>query len=224
MTRILLLSIFTALVATSQLIAQSCFTYTDNYAVYTDVSSDATNIYTSVLVDGSGTMDITGGEGCSSINYGSAVHTPMALNVIATDGTSTYVGGPVYGPGDCPDCYLSVQNNQQVPATPGISYTFNSEGSVTCNFGGMIFSSGGWIGLRIGVTTYRYGSVAGGICTYPQFCGESTATCGADNLTKAAPCTANYYIADFLVVRVGVNSSCVPIAPASASPVPATCQ
>jgi hypothetical protein len=59
--------------------AQSCFTFTDDYGVYLSVSGDGTNIYTSVLVDGQGTMNITGGNGCGSINYGSAQHIPQAV-------------------------------------------------------------------------------------------------------------------------------------------------
>jgi hypothetical protein len=121
--------------------AQSCFTYTDNYGVYTDVSTDGTNIYTSVLIDGSGQMNLTGGQGCSSINYGNAVHTPIAVNVISNG--SSYVGGMQSGTPECPDCYLSYTNYQSVPATEPISYTFSWHGEVDCNFGGSIFGSGG---------------------------------------------------------------------------------
>jgi len=130
-----------ALFATSQgrLAAQSsCFTFTDDYAMYTAVSRDGTNIYTSVLVDGSGTMNITGGQGCGSINYSGAVHTPIAVNVITAPNGAT-VGGGLAGEGLCPTCYLSVTNNQSVAATSGVEYTFSSAGAVDCSFVGMIF-------------------------------------------------------------------------------------
>lgn len=215
------------LIAASQmrLSAQSRISFSDDYASYNDYSTDDTNIYTSVVVDGQGEMTINGGDGCGSINYGSIVHWPQAVNIISIPGNTTYVGGTLSGSQVCPDCYLSVTNNQSVAATPGVGYNFESVGMVVCSLAGEIFvASFPTVGLRIAVTTYKYQSAANGICTYNQFCGATTASCGADNLTKAAPCTAPYYIADFLVVRVGISSTCVSIGAAAASTTPATCQ
>jgi hypothetical protein len=94
--------------------AQGCFTYTTNYATYVSVSGDETNIYTSVLVDGSGSMNITGGNGCSQINYSYIKHFPIAVNVIYGPNNSS-VGGEQTGEAQCPSCYLSYTNYQSMP-------------------------------------------------------------------------------------------------------------
>ncbi len=122
-----------------RLAAQSCFSFNDDYAAYESVSYDGTNIYTSVTVDGQGQMTLNSGNGCGSINWGSAQHTPMALNIISNSSTGAHVGGMQPGANECPDCYLSVTNSQSMAATPGTTYNFSSSGGVNCNFGGAIF-------------------------------------------------------------------------------------
>lgn len=122
-----------------KLAAQSCFTFSDDYASYTSVSYDGNNIYTQVTVDGAGQMNFTGGNGCGSINYGSFLHTPSAVNVISIPATGQSVGGIQYGEAECPDCYLSFTNYQSMAATLGTSYNFSASGGVACNFAGGIF-------------------------------------------------------------------------------------
>jgi RHS repeat-associated protein len=83
------------------------------------------------------------------------------------------------------------------------------------------------ITARLTSTTYKYKSLANGVCTYTQFCGATTATCGSDNLTKLAPCSATYYTVTFVYVNSSLFnkswSECVPIAPASSSAIPFPC-
>lgn len=142
-TRLSWVMLCVVFVFTSQLrlAAQSCFTYTNNYATYNSVSYDGNSIYTSVTTDGQGQMNFTGGNGCGSINYGNAQHTPYAVNVISIPGTNTYVGGQQNGAPECPNCYLSVTNSQSMTATLGTTYAFTAAGGVGCNFGGTIFGA-----------------------------------------------------------------------------------
>lgn len=123
------------------LAAQSCFTFNDDYASYTSVAYDGNNIYTSVTTDGQGQMTFTGGNGCGSINWSNAQHTPSAVNVISVQGTSTYVGGQQFGTPECPDCYLSVTNNESIAASPDETYNFSAYGGVNCTYGGNIFGT-----------------------------------------------------------------------------------
>jgi hypothetical protein len=167
-----------------KLTAQSCISFSDDYASYYDYSTDGTNIYTSVVVDGQGEMNISNGNGCSMIDYGSIVHWPQGLNVISIPGTSTYVGGVLNGSQVCPDCYLSETNSQSIAATPGIGYTFNWGNAVICSLAGQIFGSNGYIGISIKVGTYILNTInPDGSANYKLACpGTSTSSCGAANL------------------------------------------
>jgi hypothetical protein len=102
--------------------AQGCrLDYTPNYAIYENESTDGTNIYTSVLVDGS-----TTGSPSAGCDYPNAQHTPMAYNVTGSTG-GWLTGTPGYM-----TSYLSVQNNQEVPGAPGIIY-LDADGEVICS-------------------------------------------------------------------------------------------
>jgi hypothetical protein len=191
--------------------AQCYFVYSANYGVYNSESTDGTNIFTSVLTDGSASMTIGGGN-CgpgyqimqNQIN--SASHTPRAYNVVAG------IGGWGTGTSNCVNCYLSYQNDQNfTAAADGTEYEFDWTGDVLCTVGGEIFSSGGGNGfLSIHRTTYKYVSVANDICTYSVFCPTSPHICGLDTVTVQAPCTQTYFLTSWLKVRVGIYSTCFP--------------
>jgi hypothetical protein len=204
-----LLVLLFAASGSSLISAQSCFTFNDNYAVYVNSSTDGTNTYTSVLIDGEGDMNITGGQGCSSINYSNALHTPIALNVI-TNGSS-HVGGGLYGTPECPTCYLSEANNQSIAATPGVTYTFNWGGFVMCNFAGQIFSLQGTDFYSLAIATYLIQSLhPNGTADYHLQCnGESTASCGQSNYYNA-PFTSTWLVEFQLYVGVHPLGLCVP--------------
>lgn len=184
-----------------RLAAQSCISFIPNYASYNNISTDGTNIYTSVVVDGSGEMIFNGGNGCGSINYGTIVHWPAALNVISIPGSSTYVGGILSGSQVCPDCYLSETNNQSVAATPGADYNFESDGMVICSLAGEIFGSDQHFGLKISLATYlnTNSPPIGGYYEYKLACPNGTVpTCPASIYTT----TQNYKWAEESDVQV----------------------
>ena len=99
-----------------------------NYSSYQSESGDATHIYTSVLVDGSGTCNPTPDCPC-----GSATHTPKAYNKLSS------AGGWGSGSPQCVSCYLSYQNNQSIAATAGTDYVFQATGEVVCSIFGVYF-------------------------------------------------------------------------------------
>jgi len=103
---------------------------TRNYGAYHAVSTDGTRIFTSSLVDGSATC--TPSPGCPC---GSATHTPKAFNKIGS------VGGWGSGSPQRVSCYPSYQNNQSIVATPGVVYTFQSEGQIICSIAGTFYDS-----------------------------------------------------------------------------------
>jgi YD repeat-containing protein len=213
--------------------AQGCFTYSDNYGVYLSVSGDQTNIYTSVLVDGQGTMNITGGQGCSGINWGNAQHTPQAVNVIA-DPNGNHVGGQQSGTNECPDCYVSEQNNQSMAYDQSgntTSYTFTWNGSVYCNFGGTIFGSGGIFGIGIHQTNWLipkngYDPISNS-CTGNLMCpnGNQHAVCGQtpgrQHILLIGPTECSYnYAWDW---EINYGSTCYPIGKSGLTFTPNTC-
>ncbi|MBV8675246.1 MAG: hypothetical protein JOZ33_17615 [Acidobacteriaceae bacterium] len=84
--------------------AQGCRAdYTFSYATYVTGSTDGTNIYTTVLTDGSGSG--SPGPGC---NYPNARHTASSYNLLGSTGGWVY-GNPGYMTG-----YLSAENDQQI--------------------------------------------------------------------------------------------------------------
>lgn len=136
-------------------------------------------------------MNITGGQGCSGINYSNAVHTPMAFNLISY-GQGSYVGGMQSGNSECPNCYLSEENDQAIAITSSVQYTFNWEGGVNCTFGGNIFGMGGGSLITIS-TTYGLNSLGNQVvgdtkfCGYTPNCSSGTPTCGSPSWTTTIP-------------------------------------
>lgn len=213
-------SLVSARPASAQL---NCFSFSSDLAEYDSESTDGTTIYTTVAVDGSQEMNAWGQ--CQQF-VGYAVHTPYVINQLSTPEQT--VGGGEYGDGVCASCYISAGNEQEITPLPSEQVEFETETMAGCSFGGNFFDSGSnYMTIRLTSTTYRYQSVANGVCTYRQFCGATTATCGSDNFTKVVPCAATYYTVTFLYVRGGVlNNSwaeCVPVAPASSSTIPFPC-
>jgi|SRR5215472_7526987 len=211
-------------VSQTRVLAQSCFTFTDDYGTYTSISYDGTNIYTSVTVDGSGSMNITGGQGCSGINYSSAQHIPQAVNIIAAPGGSPYVGGEQAGTGECPDCYVSTTNNQSIAASSSGDYQFTWDGSVDCTFAGAIYGTGGFNLIGIHHATYEFASFLNGSeCSYNQNCpnGNSAAVCGVGTVYAhtAQDCTFSYMIDR----RITIDGTCFPVGSAYMSNSPVNC-
>lgn len=102
--------------------AQGCLVdYTPEYAIYQSESTDGTNIYTSVQVEGSMV-----GSPSAACNYNSAIHTPKAYNLLGS------TGGWVSGNPGYMSSYISVTNNQAVPGTTAIVY-FDAEGEIICS-------------------------------------------------------------------------------------------
>src|ERR1700689_5475298 len=93
--------------------AQGCrLDYTASYNQYVTTSADSNNkIYSTVLVDGD-----TVGNPSAGCNYPSATHTAEAYNKLSTVG-----GWQSQTPG-CMTCYLTKENDQNIQATPGVTY------------------------------------------------------------------------------------------------------
>jgi len=99
------------------------------YDVYTTVSIVQTTIYTSVTVDGYASMPPS--AGCS---LQGVTHQGAAYNLLST------TGGWVYGPTQCPSCYINVSNNQNIKGSPGVAYPFHWQGQVKCSKAGVFFA------------------------------------------------------------------------------------
>lgn len=113
------------------LLGQGCgVVMTYHYSSYAATSADASHIYTSVVVDGSGTCENTIECNCSA-----AIHTPKAYNKIGSAGGWTTFNST------CPACYFSDSNNESIVATPGVVYPFLNQAQVLCSFAGTVFSS-----------------------------------------------------------------------------------
>jgi hypothetical protein len=126
--------------------AQQCYvSYSPNFSSYATEWADGTYIYTEVGVDGSGIMSTTG----SCPNLSSIYHFPSFMNNIGSV-SSGYVSGGQY----CPDCYISEDQDEELPYDPtGPPYTFTFDWSaeVNCILGGTFFAQSGSniIGLSI---------------------------------------------------------------------------
>jgi len=209
----LLTFMFSVFVVAASALGQSCITYQPDFSVYTDETTDGTNIYTSVLIDGSGTMTYNASlPGCAGIDIGIAAHTPSVTNFISQDGGGPTFGGTTFGTSECPDCYVSFSNDQQFVANPGVEYNFEDGGEVICNVGGTVFGTGGFVGVSIAVTTYKLLTVnANGTATFTQACpGNTRPSCGAANYLGQEPAL---WAEEFqLKVTVGGSGpSCLPV-------------
>ena len=154
--------------------AQNCVTYDPDYSVYADASTDGTSLYTSVEIEGSGTMTILDNYGCSSLNLNEVTHTPSADNAIGG------VGGWLSGTPECPVCYLSAINDQSIVATPGATYTFNWGAEVYCSIGGYFFNTSGLSTIALTTTYGEYESLVDTPdtiqCNYAPACTNASAT------------------------------------------------
>lgn len=222
--------VFALIVSAGQVGAQ-CITFSPDYAVYASASTNGVNIYTSVTIDGSGSMYInTNLPGCSSLLNVHAIHTPFAVNVIAASDGSTYVGGGLNGAGECPDCYLSVTNNQSITPVDGMTYNFSAATEVYCNVGGAVFGFN-WptIQIELASTKSQWDGASDNLgdgsleCDVSQWC--TTATQPPDcNLSyviqepilpfKTAACRP-FYTSIWLAERFGTSGPwiCLPLLP-----------
>jgi len=125
------LAVFASIVPRAM--AQGCrLDMTPYYNVYATESTDGTNVYTSVLTDGYANFQPS--AGC---NGQGVTHQPRSYNLIST------TGGWGYGTPACISCYLSYENNQQVPLNADGGYgdypPFVWEGEVFCSVAGDFF-------------------------------------------------------------------------------------
>ena len=156
--------------------AQSCVTFQADYGVYTDLTSDGTNVYTSVELDGSGQMTANpNAPGC--ILPPVLTHTPWTYNLTAG------VGGWSEGTPQCPDCYLDSTNDQSIPvedaclsdSVNGCEFEYSAE--VYCSLAGVIFNIG-WPSIQFELASTKskwnntYTTASGGAvqCFVTQWC------------------------------------------------------
>ncbi len=112
---------------------QGCgLSMTPEYEAYASVSVSGTTIYTSATIQGYAVIQPS--AGCS---LNGVTHQGQAYNMLST------TGGWVYGPSQCPSCFISVSNNQSIVASPGVTYPFTWDGLVHCSKAGTFFSRGG---------------------------------------------------------------------------------
>lgn len=112
-----------------QVMAQGCSSWmTPQYDTYQSESTDGSNIYTSVSVDGTATGQCPIGCSCSGVQHHASVN-----NVIGS------VGGAESGPYVPWNGYVNFENDQTMPATVGQEYTFNGQGEVICTAVGILY-------------------------------------------------------------------------------------
>jgi hypothetical protein len=177
-----------------------------HYNSYTSyaINSQGQNLYASTQVDG------YTGEGNGSWCYGSITHQPRLLLQLGT------VGGWSYGQSVIPSSQIDYFQNVVLDCgLCGTPNSFNAEDMIYCSSLGTGFYYDipipPPVTLRIARTTYKYASILGGVCTYTANCINSPQTCGLDTITVQGPCAPPYFIAPFIVVRIGINSSCFPV-------------
>jgi len=136
---LLFLGIVTAafILSARQAAAQQCYSYSGDLGEYVSISSDGTNIYSEVAIDGSEDMTLWGQ--CAEFG-GAVVHTPWVLNQLSANGQT--VGGWQPGTGVCGSCYISSGVEEEIAPGPGGSADCHYEVQLDCNFGGDIFDSG----------------------------------------------------------------------------------
>jgi hypothetical protein len=192
--------------------AQGCDMGT-NYSTYSSAWNDENNIYTSVLLDGSGSCNPLPGCPCDT-----TVHTPSLYNRLGS------TGGWEQGPSGCPSCYLSYQNNKSVSTAPNVGFTWEKSGQVICSVAGLIYSMAfqpNSLSLRVsywgppvtrsGNTCY-WGSLA---CT-----AGTTATCTTGYGIIFVPNCPDYIKATWLVYD---GTNCVPPAFVTTATGPGPC-
>jgi hypothetical protein len=122
--------------------AQQCYiTSTPYISTYTNETADESLIYTAVGVDGSGVMSTSG----SCPNLSSIYHYTTILNSIGSV-SSGWVTGSQY----CPDCYISNEQDEELPYDLTETYTFDAEADVNCSLAGAFLTSS-FVPITIGV-------------------------------------------------------------------------
>ena len=179
-----------------------------DYTTYTTETSDGTNIYTTVLTDGS----TTGGPADPGCPMGStATHTASVTNTIGT------VGGTMTGPHQCVGCYLSVQNNQQLSAADDVGFDSYGAGTIICSVvGTWCGSSPVQLFMYHATANYAYSNWDDGECIYNLSCpnGNDKASCGVQVPQVHWPlpginggaCTKFFWVKRFVVA-----GDCIPI-------------
>jgi hypothetical protein len=158
--------------------AQCSVSYAPNFSLWEDLSADSTNIYTSVGLDGSGTMTL---NGQCDLPY--IYHTALLWNSVGSASSGWAQFGQF-----CPDCYVSVEQDEELAYDPTQTYTFAYDGEMDCNIGGTFFDDGGAAGIGLHRTTYRAYS-AGSSCQFVPACpAGTTAVCGASSYSSPTPC------------------------------------
>ena len=156
---------------------QGCYMQ-PSYDSYQSETTDGTNIYTSVLVDGYGNCD------SSYCACGSAVHTPKAYNVIGG------IGGEGSGAGACPNCYISYENDQSILATQGVPYWWQADTEVNCSVVGAFYGEEfPGIYLSIAFThVITTGYISAGYCPTTPYCGIGvTPVCNITSVREYDP-------------------------------------
>lgn len=168
---------------------QGCNWMQPGYSTYAGFSTDGSNIYTSVVLDGStGGYCPYGSGACSGFE-----HAPATYNLLGSTGGWT---------SNCPsilwNSYTTCQNNQFIPVTDGTEYTFQSQGQVQCGCVGIIYNSGlltnyvtEWI-----TTLKTTNDLGGGVCvTQPSCFVGVTPLCWDSQVHSSSPCAAGFYSA-----------------------------
>lgn len=124
--------------------AQDCsVSFSPNFSLWENESADSTYISTQVGLDGSGTMTLQGG----SCDLPEIEHTAYLWNSVGSASSGWQSFGEY-----CPDCYVSVEQDEGVAYDPSQTYTFDYEGEMDCNIGGTFFdlSGTGTVGFSVG--------------------------------------------------------------------------
>jgi hypothetical protein len=173
----------------------------NSYVTYA-ANSLGKNLYVSSEVDG------YTGQGNSSYCYGNITHQPRQYLTVGTAGGSQW-GQPVTPPAQI-NSFENVTLLCDVCSAP-VNLVVDNQ--IWCSSVGSIFDFGGPPAtIRIAKSNYLYVSTAGTVCTYRLSCIPGTyASCGYQTVFVDTPCGTNYFVASYIVVRVGVNSSCFPV-------------
>jgi hypothetical protein len=207
-----------------------------SYAVFysATVNSTGTDIISSVVVDGSATMQLQYGCPVTSMyqqfqnQLPYITHFPSVFNQIGS------VGGWSSGPSACAQCYLSYQSNvDSGPLSPGQHVQLSYTGQVNCSVAGLIFIPPIFAhNLQIGKVNFILENSDASNCYYMQWCPNGNvgvSSCVADYHTFTAyggnnprtRCTAFHYAHEFFLVVAGY---CEPVGISVLATGPINCQ
>lgn len=184
-----------------QAMAQGCGGWmTPQYSTYDSESTDGSNIYTSVLVDGTASGQCPIGCSCTGVQHHASVN-----NVIGS------VGGTQNGPYVPWNGYVSFENDQSIAAAAGQQFQFSGSGEVICSAVGVLYLANlASKYLSIAETTdYLVRDEGGGVCQVEPDCFDMMAprcpigvinVVGSDKTCK--PC----YVSFTLAYRLSQNT------------------